>query len=255
MFPVIELVLSAVLGLVLGSFSTALIHRVPRRLKWGAKRSSCPTCKTALGVADLFPVFSWVFSMGKCRHCKKPISIIYPLIELSGAVLSVLVYLVFGFSAEMIFAAAAIPVLISLFVIDLRHMILPNQLVFVLMVIGLGRLFYFSVSDVFVSVSDLIIPYVVGAMIYAIVPWGLGVVVTKILKKDSLGMGDVKLFFVAGIWLGLPVLPYFMMISGLLAMVFSLVWRMAVGGEAFPFGPALIVSFYGLLLFQGSFLM
>ncbi|MGH1404533.1 MAG: prepilin peptidase [Alphaproteobacteria bacterium] len=255
MFPVIELALSAVLGLVLGSFSTALIYRVPRRLKWGAKRSACPNCKTQLGILDLFPVFSWVFSRGKCRHCNKPISAVYPLIEVVGAFLCAGAYAVFGFGAEMFFVAAAVPVLVSLFVIDLKHMILPNQLVFALMVIGLGRLFYFSISDVFVSVPDLMIPYIVGAVVYAIVPWALGAVLTKVLKKDSLGMGDVKFFFVSGLWLGLSVLPYFMMMSGLLAMMFAVAWRLIVGGEAFPFGPALIASFYGLLLFQGSFLM
>ncbi len=240
---------------MLGSFTSALIYRIPRKKGWGAVRSACPSCKKKLGVLDLIPLFSWLLSLGKCRYCKSRISYIYPAIEVICAILSLGVFLVFGFTIEALFLIGALPFLASLFIIDFKHFILPNQLVFIVLVIGLIRLFYFSVNDVFNSPSELFIPYIVGAFLYALTPYVLGVMLSTILKKDSLGMGDVKFFFVAGVWLGLAELSNFMMLSGGLAIAFALIWRAVKREEIFPFGPALIVSFYSLLLLRGIILV
>ncbi len=252
---IFELGVFIVLGLLFGSFSTALIYRVPRKIDWGVKRSSCTTCQRNLSFVDLVPVFSWVIFRGKCRGCKKPISVLYPLVELCSAVLSVLIYLNYGATYEAAFLILALPFLLSLFVIDVKHMILPNVLVFILLIIGIARLFYFSTVDVFVSVEYFLITYVLGAGVFAFVSWFLGFVFTKILKKDALGFGDVKFFLVAGVWLGLHSLPEFMIASGVIAIVFALIWRIAFKTEVFPFGPALIISFVGILFWQGSFVV
>lgn len=241
------------IGLILGSFSTALIYRVPRKLSWTIDRSSCTNCDTDLRTIDLFPLFSWLSTKGKCRYCQSKISITYPLTELSAVVLCLAAYSVFGFSYESLYVFAAIPFLIALLVIDLKHMILPNQLVFILFVIGILRLFYFSISDVFTQVSDVLIPYFYGSLLYALIPWLTGLILTKVLKKDALGFGDVKFFFVTGIWLGIHYLPYFLIMSGGLAIFFALLWRHLLKKDVFPFGPSLIFSFFVLLLFQGSF--
>lgn len=239
----------------MGSFTSALIYRVPTKKGWGAVRSACPSCKTKLSALDLVPLFSWIFSGGKCRYCKTKVSFIYPALELLCAGLSCGVYSIFGFTVEALFIIGSLPFLMALFVIDFKHYILPNQLVFIVLVIGLIRLFYFSVSDVFVSPSDLFMPYIGGAFIYALVPYILGVILTAVLKKDALGMGDVKFFFAAGVWLGVSDLANFMMLSGALAIVFALSWRVIKKKDVFPFGPALIVSFYSLLLLRGVILV
>lgn len=244
-----------VLGLLFGSFATALIYRVPRKIDWGVKRSSCTICKRNLGAVDLIPLVSWVMFRGKCRGCSQRISAIYPVIEISCAVLAVLVYLVYGMRVEAFIVLAALPFLVSLFVIDLRHMILPNVLVFILLVIGLFRLFYFSISEVFPDVSSFLMTYVAGACAFALVSWGLGFIFSVVLKKEALGFGDVKFFFVAGFWLGVHALPVFMITSGLIAIFFALIWRFFLKSEVFPFGPALIISFVGILFSQGSFVV
>tara|TARA_R110002095_G_scaffold147975_3_gene128070 strand:+ start:6444 stop:7226 length:783 start_codon:yes stop_codon:yes gene_type:complete len=250
-----EIFVTFFLGLIMGSFSTALIYRVPRKLSWTVERSSCTNCKQNLRAYDLVPLFSWLSTMGRCRYCKASVSYSYPLIELVCVAMAFAIYCVFGFSIEALFALAAVPFLMALFVIDLRHMILPNQLVFILLVIGLARLFYFSISGVFTKAPDMFVTYFGGAILYAAIPWLMGIILTKILKKDSLGFGDIKFFFVSGMWLGLSVLPFFLMSSGILAILFALLWRALFKKEVFPFGPALIISFFGLLLFQGSFLV
>lgn len=250
-----ELLTIVFLGLIFGSFATALIYRVPRKISWGAKRSSCPSCKTNLGPVDLIPIISWCLKAGKCRHCRAPISKIYPLVEILSVILCLITYSFFGLNVESLFIIIAIPFLLALFAIDLKHMILPNQLVFALLVIGFVRLLYFSMADVFAKPADLFMPYFAGALVYAGVSWGMGYVMGKVLKKESLGFGDVKFFFVSGIWLGLVTLPHFFIMSGAIAICFAIFWRLIIKEEVFPFGPALILSFYGLLLFQGSFLI
>ncbi len=250
----IELFTVTFLGLILGSFSTALIYRIPNHLSWTVERSICTSCNNHLGVLDLIPVFSWLLSGGKCRHCKTTVSNIYPLIEVTSAALCLAVYAIFGLTPEAFIIFAAIPFLMALFVIDLKHMILPNQLVLIVFVIGVFRLFYLSLSGVFLHVDDIFFTYFTGALIYALIPWLSGLIMTKILRKESLGFGDVKFFFVAGIWLGFDYLPFFLIFSGSGAVIFALLWRYFKKKDIFPFGPALIISFFGILLFQGSFL-
>ncbi len=250
----LEMFTAVFLGLILGSFSSALIYRVPRKMPWGAVRSSCTNCKYVLTARDLIPVFSWLIARGKCRKCGASVSYIYPVLELVSAFLCVATYLVFGLTYEAFFVFAAIPFLLALCVIDLRHMILPNQLVFILFVIGVLRLFYFSVTGVFTQASDMFVTYFLGAVFYGFVSWFTGFILSKILKKDSLGFGDVKFFIVAGLWLGLDFAPQFLIMSGALAILFAVIWQKLFKRHLFPFGPALIISFFVLLLFQGSFL-
>jgi leader peptidase (prepilin peptidase)/N-methyltransferase len=83
--PVFGTVTFCILGLLFGSFITAVSHRLPRKEDFINARSACPACHHTLGIADLVPVFSWIFSRGKCRYCKTVVSIRYPLIELGSA--------------------------------------------------------------------------------------------------------------------------------------------------------------------------
>jgi len=141
----------------------------------------------------------------------------------------------------------ALPFLLALFFIDLEKMILPNQLVIIVFCIGLLRLFFlFPISDY--------VHYILSAFFYGAVIWGLALMTQYILKKEALGFGDVKFFVVSGLWLGFSLLPYFMILSGVLAVAFSLFWSKSGGGSVFPFGPSLIMSFYLLLLFGDIFI-
>jgi len=250
----LDIVTVTLLGLILGSFSTALIYRIPKHLSWTVERSICTACNNTLGVIDLIPVFSWLLSGGKCRHCKVSVSYTYPLIEVVSAVLCLCVYAVFGLTAEAFIIFAALPFLLALFVIDLKHMILPNQLVLIVLIIGVIRLFHIYLNGNSLKAEDIFFTYITGALFYALIPWLSGLIMTKVLKKESLGFGDVKFFFVAGVWLGFDYLPFFLILSGSGAIIFAILWKYFRKKEVFPFGPALIISFFGLLLLQGSFL-
>ena len=249
-----ELCVVSVLGLVLGSFATALVHRVPQGVNWVSRRSACPSCDHKLCIADLVPVLSWFASGGKCRHCKAPVSGRYALIEILVMGLCLVIYFVFGFGIESLFILALAPVLIALLIIDLDHMILPNQLVFGVGLIGLGRLVYVFLSGLDASFYTVIVPFGLSALVYGGLSFFLRWFLGRVLGKEALGFGDVKFFLAAGLWLGLDLLPHFLIISGLLGVCFGLIWRIMGKGQLFPFGPALIVTLFVLILFQGPFL-
>lgn len=222
-------------------------YRVPRDISWwGADRSQCTDCKAVLGLFDLVPVFSWAATRGACRYCKAKVHYRYPLTEVVCGVLALMSYFSFGFSVDLLFVLLALPFLLALFLIDLEKMILPNQLVLILYVLGLVR-------------AVVLFPYpewaflILYSFVYVGLAWGIATGAKFFLKKDALGFGDVKFFGVVGLWLGLPLLPYFMIGAGALAIFFAAFWSFRFGSKAFPFGPALILSFYCLLLFGGSF--
>ncbi|MCB1782998.1 MAG: prepilin peptidase [Alphaproteobacteria bacterium] len=242
------------LGLLLGSFTTALVYRVPRGMNWVSERSICTSCGRNLGVLDLVPVFSWLSSHGACRTCHAKVSARYPLIELSVAVLCIAGYSLLGGGFEGWLFIFAVPALVALFVIDFDTMTLPNVLVIFLAVLGVGRLAGLAYFGHSFQVFDLLLPYVLGAFVFCFVSWFCAFVLMRVLKKNMMGMGDVKFFAVAGLWLGLAQLPWFYVLSGLSGVLLALIWRKLGKGEVFPFGPALIFSFVVLLLWQGPIL-
>ena len=87
-----------IIGTLFGSFFTLAIYRIPRKQDIVKTRSYCPTCKHKLGFFDCFPILSYVSTVGRCRYCKKPISIRYPLIEFASGMTFLLIYLIFGFT-------------------------------------------------------------------------------------------------------------------------------------------------------------
>lgn len=87
-----------IIGTLFGSFFTLAIYRIPRKQDIVKTRSYCPTCKHKLGFFDCFPILSYISTIGRCRYCKKPISIRYPLIEFASGMVFLLIYLICGFS-------------------------------------------------------------------------------------------------------------------------------------------------------------
>ncbi len=247
------------LGLVFGSFATALCWRVPREISWigikgdkdgrkSAARSLCPHCKNPLKAQDLIPFFSWVFLKGKCRHCSAAIDGRYPLIELFTALGCLGIYFVWGFTVPAFIIMAAVPLLVALFVIDLEYMILPNQLIFLAAALALIFIVYQALSNGF---DAQILSKIAGMVVFALIVWGVGCIMGSILKKEALGMGDVKFFALSGLWLGLPYLPFFLIFSGLCGVALGLYYQFFLKKQVFPFGPALILSLYVCLLLQG----
>lgn len=261
LFPFyVELIIVAFVGLVLGSFASALIYRIPRQIpifrgdySGGGRfeRSSCVHCDKTLCALDLIPLFSWLSTLGRCRYCKASLSVFYPLAELSSLALCLSLYVFYDVSLQFWLIALLVPICVALFFIDLEHFILPDKLVFAGMASGLIYIAVMVFFEEKMTVEYAFVNYVVGGFVYFFSIWGISVAGEKILDKEVLGFGDVKFFGMAGLWLGVNSFPAFCILAGCLGIFFGLVWRLVNKSQLFPFGPALIVAFFLLLLEDG----
>jgi leader peptidase (prepilin peptidase)/N-methyltransferase len=245
-----EAALIAVLGLLLGSFSSALIYRVPRGLDWVAQRSACTLCNKSLSVIDLIPLITWLVRRGRCGCGKQGVSALYPGLELAHMTLVLGAYACLGFGLDLAFALAALPFLVALVVIDWRTMLLPNILVLIVAVLGVGRAVALAIQTP-AQAGPILMNFIAAGFVFAGLLWALGWGMSRLLKRDSLGFGDVKFFCAAGFWLGFAPLPYFLMASGVFGVGFALLWKFLHKTSVFPFGPAIILALWVMILVQG----
>lgn len=239
------LALVAGLGLIVGSFLSALTWRLPRGSSVAYGRSACPVCGTSLGPRDLVPVLSWLSTRGRCRHCSAGISPRYPLIEAATALLFVLIALRAPSPEAAVALAALGAVLIALAVVDLEHGLLPD----VLNMAAVPPALAVAWLD-----TGTVLPAVIGGAVAGLAAWILKAGFRAATGRDGLGWGDVKFAAVAGLVLHPWQWPVFLILAGTGGVVLGVVWRGMVGrederGAEFPFGPALIGALLAVLLF------
>lgn len=126
----IRVALAVPLGLIFGSFLTVAIHRVPAGESVVRPRSRCPSCKTQILARDNLPVLSWLLLRGRCRACGAHISLVYPLTELATAGLFAGTAVAFERPWVAVMMAPFLGLMLALGVIDIRHRIIPNRLVY-----------------------------------------------------------------------------------------------------------------------------
>lgn len=237
---VIFAVLLVAAGLCFGSFVTLLSHRLPLGESIVAPRSRCPRCKVTLRVRDLVPVFSWCVNRGQCAHCHAPVSGRYPVIELAQAALFVLCYVMVGLSWDLLFLCAFSVLLLSMVVIDLEHYIIPDSLQWLMFLLGAAYALY--------GFEPLVNRFV-SAGFGLFLGLGLHYGFKWIKNKEGLGFGDVKFLAVAGIWMPqFTAWPVYLFVAGILGIGTALVWRVTGRGELFPFGPALAIALFFVIL-------
>ena len=254
---VFDLAITVFLGLTLGSFATALSYRLPRDLSIVTiKRSQCPFCHRNLGIVDLVPLFSWVFLRGKCRHCRTYIGWQYPLIELVTLGVCLLFYAIYGLRLETLLIFALAPVVVSIIDIDLRYKIIPDSLNLSILLTGV------AVLCVNASLNGSFLTFFIekggeafgGSLLYGLGAFLLRQVVMIAMKREPMGLGDVKFFAVAGFWMGISAdaAALFMIVSGASGIILSPIWKKYTGEAEFPFGPSLIIAFIAVLWFFPS---
>jgi len=187
-------VLIAVLGLLVGSFLNVVIWRVPRKESVVRPPSHCPQCGTPISPRDNVPVVSWLLLRGKCRHCGNPIPVRYPLVEAAGGVLFAAVALRFGMDwalpAYLVLTAA----LLAISIIDLEHFIVPDRITAPLTVSSLVLLGVAAGADGDWSRY--------GRSLLGGLAFFAFLLLLNIINPRGMGMGDVKLAFSLGLFLG-----------------------------------------------------
>jgi len=201
----------AVFGLVFGSFANVVIWRLPRGESLSHPDSHCPVCEAPIIWRDNVPVLSWLALRGRCRACGVPISPRYPVVELISGMLWLGAGLRFGMTLQTAAAIAFFYLLMILAYVDFDTMRLPNVLVGLLALIGLlgaavsqflriPAVPLLSSGGIFGDAP--LVSAFAGALVCALPALALAVVMSAVLKRPALGMGDVKLLGVIGVFLG-----------------------------------------------------
>lgn len=238
------IVILTLLGLAIGSFLNVCIYRIPRRQSLNHPPSRCPHCGNQLRWIDNIPVVSYLVLGGRCRKCRKGISVRYPLVELLTMGLFLLHYSVFDWTpllaVRLLFACA----MVVLFAIDLEHQILPDVITLPGIVAGL----LFSLFLPPGAMSALLGAVAGGGVLFLIAEaW------SRLRNVEAMGFGDVKMLAMIGAFLGVKlVLLTFVLssfIGGLAGGLLILSGRGTMASKV-PFGTflavaALIASLYG----------
>lgn len=226
------LAIAASFGAVIGSFLNVVIHRLPRGESLSHPRSRCPTCETPVSPRDNVPLLSWALLRGRCRHCAAPIAVRYPAVELLGAVAFLAVVAVEGVEPELALALPFVAVLIAVGGIDLEHRIVPNK---ILLPAAIWAVAGWAVVD------PAFLPEALGAGAGAF----LLLLLAAVAYPAGMGMGDVKLAGVIGLYLGLAVIPALLVAFAAGALVgFAIMAREGAGArkKGVPFAPFLALG-------------
>ncbi len=261
----IFLVISFVLGTLIGSFLNVCICRMPHGQSVIKPRSRCPKCGNGIAWFDNIPILSWLILGARCRYCKEIISWQYPVVEAITGVLFAGVYWKFGLTLAtpvyMLFMASMVLVTF----IDLTDWTIPNEITFPGIPLGVGL----AVVGMVYPDSGLLLRDVFDSILGAVIGGGFLYLIDKVallvLKKRGMGFGDVKLIALLGAFFGLKAVLFIIFVSCLIGSVVGVIFIMAskrkqqdspdgeenMTGHYLPFGPYLagagvLFVFFGL---------
>jgi leader peptidase (prepilin peptidase)/N-methyltransferase len=189
-----SIVLIGFLGAAVGSFLNVVIHRLPRGESLVRPRSRCPGCETPLRAVDNVPLVSWLVLRGRCRKCGTAISPRYPIVEAVTAAAFVAVALARGVDSDLFLELPFAAMLVAVAAIDLEHRIVPNRIVVPAAIFGL-------VVAALVERGQLPELLIAGAAAFT------ALLAAALAYPAGMGMGDVKLAGIMGLYLGAAVAP------------------------------------------------
>ena len=228
------------MGITFGSFFNVCIFRIPEKKSIANPPSHCYNCNTRLKPLDLIPILSWTLLRGKCRYCGQKIAPGYALVELLTGILFVLVYSVYGYNAIILYYLLLVSLLVIITFIDIDHYIIPDE------VIIFGSVFAIIVNILGqgIGIKDSIL----GALICGGGMLALIYLIELIVKKEVMGGGDIKLFAMTGLFLGVKgglltiiLSVYVGAIYGIVTIVYSKIKKQEYN-SMIPYGPFISVG-------------
>lgn len=225
-------------GLVAGSFLSALTWRIPRGIDIWVDRSRCDNCNTKINWYDNIPLFSYLVLGGKCRNCGTKISIRYPLLELITGLLFLAIY---AFGLPFVYYPL-LTILVGIFVIDMEHQIIPDELIFIFLLISLLSI----LNNTGINFYANILSGLMAALFLLLINFAT--------KGRGMGLGDVKLVLAGGVCLGYPNTITWLFLSFIIGSVIGVILIMvnkAKFGMRIAFGPFLVISFI-IVMFWGD---
>jgi leader peptidase (prepilin peptidase) / N-methyltransferase len=220
-------------GAAVGSFVTVVAHRVPRGESIVAPRSRCPGCGTQIAAYDNVPVASWLLLRGRSRCCRTPISPRYPLTELAlGMLYAATVAVLWDDAAEIALGLVFVTMLTAVTLTDLERRIIPNKILLAAAVLGIA----------IAAVGD---PASLPVRAIAAVAAGGLFFLVALAYPRGMGLGDVKLAAVMGLFLGRNVAPAVLialLVGSAVGLTMILRSGAAARKQAIPFGPFLALG-------------
>ena len=247
--PYIPVILSALLGAVVGSFLNVCIYRIPEGRSIVFPASHCPVCSQPIRWYDNVPIISFLILKGKCRKCAQRISPLYPFVELLTALMAVLLFRKYGLSLDFLFAFLFTCALIVITFVDLRHQIIPD-------VITLPGIPLFALAAIFfmdITIKDSLIGILAGGGFLYLV----AITYQLLTKREGMGGGDIKLLAMLGGFLGWQSIWFIIMAGSIVGAVVGIpvmIWKGKDTRYPIPFGPFLSAAAMGYL-FWGDLCM
>lgn len=258
-----------ILGLIVGSFLNCLIYRLEKRKNFVFGRSFCPKCNHQLSFFDLIPLLSFFLLKGKCRYCSQKISWQYPLVEITTGLLFISIFH-FQFSIfnqisffaflKLFYYLLIGSFLIAIFVYDLKHYLIPDKIVYpAIIIVFLYQLFkslefiiwnFFGIWKLEIENLEPLILSIISAAGAA----AFFLLIVLISRGRWMGLGDVKLAFLMGLFLGYPhilLALFFSFFLGAIIGIILVIFKKKTLKSEIPFGPFLVAGTF-LAFFFGE---
>lgn len=236
------LLLTALLGLVMGSFLNCLAWRLAHGEAVSKGRSHCPACGHTLAARDLIPLFSWLLLRGRCRYCGGRISPRYPAAELVTALAYVSVAARYGLTLDALRGLVLLSLLIAASLVDLEEGWIPDRLVLA----GIGAFVLLALPDA--APLAALGRGLFGALAVTLPLLALVLLADRLLGRETMGGGDIKLLFMLGLYFDWRLNLLLLIAACLLGLMLALILGRARPGAPFPFGPALAAAAWFVLL-------
>jgi leader peptidase (prepilin peptidase)/N-methyltransferase len=228
----------ALIGLTLGSFAGMAGYRLARAQSW-LGRSLCDACGMNLGAKDMVPVLTWAWRRGRCGCGQVGVSAAYPLMETLCAVACAAAGWRFGISPEFFLLSVLVMILAIIVAVDLEIQIIPDTANAALWLTGLG---WTTIRQ-----ADYELQFAASGALFLLALF-LATIYSKLRGRAVLGGGDVKFMAGAGMWLGLWSVSWFLVLTGIIGIIFGLLWKRKSQSPEFPFAPALAVALYATVI-------
>lgn len=239
-----------IFGLLIGSFLNVCIYRIPREESISFPPSHCTSCNEKIKWYDLFPVISYMFLKGKCRHCGSKISIRYPLIEALNGILYLMLYLQFGLTLKILGFMFLVSLLIVVSLIDLD----TTDVYFKTSLTGYIGSAVFIVFNYFMAADKNFLNNVYGAVLGG----GFILIIYLLTRGKGMGLGDAEICAYCGAFLGLKltvVMLFFSVVFGGIIGVLLILFKIKSRKDYIPFGPYIALGTLTAIFFGNSIIV
>lgn len=241
-----------IFSLCIGSFINVVIYRLPNHISLVTPPSHCPKCNHKLAWYDNIPLFSYIMLRGRCRYCKEKISPQYFIVEILTASLATIVFLYLGLSFNSLVGILLVYLLIPLSIIDIKYQIIPDSINIGIIIVGIIGFIVNSPSYegiITINWISKLIGFGVAALITL-----LFIALSKLLKKELIGGGDLKLLLSISLIVGWQQLLIIIFLSSLLVLIIGVPFGSKINKyrenpKQIPFGPYLSIVILLIFLF------